>query len=200
MRAASSQSKRTCSKCEKTAGSFSCDGCGQSFCLKHVTEHRQELNYQMDNIEQEHNIIHLELLNQKEKQNEHEIFNRIDQWEKESIEKIHQIADESRTTLKQILDSILDYGHKSLKKVSLKLHRARESDDFFENDLHRWMQQLNHLRAEIECMSNSISIINDHSTSVIQFIKIVQDQIVTTSDKVYQSIFISQKKISSSFI
>lgn len=183
-------SKKICSKCEKGAGSFSCDGCQQSFCLKHVAEHRQELIIQMDNIEQEHDSFHDHLLNQTEKQNEHRLFNQIDRWEKESIEKIQQIANESRIALKNMLDSIINYGQKTLNKVSLKLRRARELDDFFENDLDRWTQQINHLRAEIQCMFDSIDITNDHSTSVIQFIKIVNDQTVEIPVKIYNLFYI----------
>jgi 3-methyladenine DNA glycosylase AlkC len=192
MHTASSHSKKICSKCEKSAGSFSCDGCGQSFCLKHVAEHRQEIICQMDNIEQEHDIFHDDLLNQAKKQNEHILFNRIDRWEKESIEKIQQTADESRTKLKQILDSIIDYGQKSLNKISLKLRRAREFDDFFENDLNRWTEQINHLRAEIEAMSNSIDITHDNSTSVIQFIKIVHDQTIAIPVKIYYLFYMTE--------
>jgi len=186
---ASINSKKNCPKCEKGTGAFSCDGCQQSFCLKHVAEHRQELICQMDNIEQEHDIFQEDLLNQIEKQNEHILFNRIDRWENESINKIEQIAKQSRIELKQILDNINNYGQKSLNKIFLKLRRAREFDDFFENDLARWTQQLNHLRAEIECMSNNINITNDNSTSVIKFIKIVNGQTIENPVKIYNLLY-----------
>ena len=186
MHVATSQSKKHCSKCEKGAGSFSCDGCGQSFCLKHVAEHRQELTRQMDIIEQEHDILHEDLLNQAKEQDQHPIFRRIDRWEKESIEKIQQTAEKSRSTLKQILNSVGDYGQKSLNKVLVKLRRARESDDFFENDLDRWMQHINRLREEVESMANSIDIAHERSTSAIQLIEIVHDR--TVPGEVYRSI------------
>jgi hypothetical protein len=186
---ASTNSKKVCSKCEKGTGAFSCDGCQQSFCLKHVAEHRQELISQMDNVEQEHDIFHEDLLNRTEKQNEHILFNQINRWEKESIDKIQQIAQESRITLKQILDNIINYGQKSLNKISLKLRRARQFDDFFENDLTRWTQQLNHLRAEIECMLNNINITNDHSTSIIKFIKIAHDQTIENPVNIYNLLY-----------
>ncbi len=176
--------KKSCSKCDKGAGAFSCDGCQQSFCLKHVAEHRQELTSQMDNIELEHDIFNEDLLNRTQKQNEHTLFNRINQWERESINKIEQVANESRIALNHILNNIIDHGKTSLNKISLKLRRAREFDDFFENDLVRWTQQLSQLRAEIQCMVNSINIINDNSSSVIKFIKIERDQTIENSVKV----------------
>jgi hypothetical protein len=183
-------SKKTCSKCDKGAGAFSCDGCQQSFCLKHVAEHRQELITQMDNIEQEHDIFHEDLLNETQKQNEHFLFNRINQWEKDSINKIEQAAKESRMVLKQILDSIIDHGHKSLNKISLRLRRARELDDFFENDLTRWTEQLTHLREEIQCMSNNLDITNDNSTSVIKFIKIIPDRAIENPVKIINLLYL----------
>ncbi|CAF1342795.1 unnamed protein product [Adineta steineri] len=176
-------SRKSCSKCDKGTGAFSCDGCQQSFCLKHVAEHRQELISQMDNIEFQHDIINEDLVKQVQKQNEHILFEQINQWEKESIDKIEQIAKTSRITLHEILDNIIDHGKKSLNKISIKLRQARELDDFFENDLTRWTQQLNQLRTENECMMNSIHIMNDNSSSVIKLIKITHNQTINNSDK-----------------
>ncbi|UJR35714.1 hypothetical protein I4U23_028464 [Adineta vaga] len=169
-------SKKICSKCDKGSGAFSCDGCQQSFCLKHVAEHRQELISQMDNIVLEHDITNEDLVNRTKNQSKHLLFERINQWEKESIDKIEHVANESRAQLNQILDNIIDHGKKELNKLSTKFYRARECDDFFENDLARWTQDLNHLRAEIECMTNNINIVNDNSSSMIKLIKILHDE------------------------
>ncbi|CAF0794860.1 unnamed protein product [Rotaria sordida] len=178
----STNSRKTCSKCDKSTGAFSCDGCQQSFCLKHVAEHRQELTSQMDYIEQQHDIFHEDLLNQIQKNNEHILFNQIDQWEKESIYKIEQAAQQARIELHQILDNIIDHGKKLLNKISLELRRARELDDFFEKDLTQWRQQLNNFHTEIERMSTSINIIDDSSTSLIKPMEIVRDQTIKISD------------------
>jgi chromosome segregation ATPase len=185
-----SSAKKTCSKCDKGAGAFSCDGCQQSYCLKHVAEHRQELVSQLDGIEQEHDLFYEDLSNRMQTQSEHILFSRINQWEKDSINRIEKAAEESRNALKQTLDSVVDHGQKSLNQISLKLRRARELDDFFENDLARWTQQLTCLRADIDYMSNSIDLANDNSISVIKFVKIIPDRLPDTSVKIIRLVFI----------
>jgi hypothetical protein len=42
--------KILCSICQKASGILTCRGCGKDFCYRHVAEHRQELNKQMDEI------------------------------------------------------------------------------------------------------------------------------------------------------
>ncbi|CAF3378412.1 unnamed protein product [Rotaria sp. Silwood1] len=74
--------KKACAKCDKYVGVFSCDDCQQSFCLKHVIENRQESASPMDNIEREHDIFYDVLLNQRQKDNEHILFDQINQCEK----------------------------------------------------------------------------------------------------------------------
>ncbi|CAF2047660.1 unnamed protein product [Rotaria magnacalcarata] len=175
-------SKKTCSKCDKTAGSFSCDGCQQSFCLKHVAEHRQELVSEIDIVEQNHDIFYQDLQNQAQKHDEHIIFNQIYQWEKESILTIEQTATRARAELHKILDSIVDHGTDSLNKISSELRRARESDDFFETDLAQWNEKLKLLRTEIESMSNNIYVINENSISCIKFIEVTRKQAIKSPD------------------
>jgi hypothetical protein len=53
--------KKPCSKCNKGGATFTCDGCHRSFCLKHASDHRDELSQLMDNIGQEHDILKRDL-------------------------------------------------------------------------------------------------------------------------------------------
>ena len=55
--ATSNSTKAPCCKCNKGSATFTCDGCRLSFCLKHASDHRQELSLQMDNIGQQHDIL-----------------------------------------------------------------------------------------------------------------------------------------------
>jgi len=54
---ASISGKKQCVKCNKAGGILICDGCQQTFCVKHVNEHRQELANQLDGIMQEHDLL-----------------------------------------------------------------------------------------------------------------------------------------------
>lgn len=167
-----STAKKNCSKCDKSSGAFSCDGCQQSFCLKHVTEHRQELVAEISIIEQEHDVFHHDLLIQQEKHNEHIIFNQINQWEQESIRRIAQVAKDVRCELQIMLDNIVEFGIDSLNKISTEIHHARDKDDFLEQDLALWRQKISKLRTEIESMSSNIHMTSDNSNPGIQFIAI----------------------------
>ncbi|CAF2527441.1 unnamed protein product [Rotaria sp. Silwood2] len=120
------------------------------------------------------------LLNKTQNQNEHILFNRINQWEKESIYKIEQTAKEARIELHQILDNIIDHGKKSLNKISSELRQAREFDNFFENDLTQWIQKLNNLRTEIKYSTRIINVNNiDHYIDIENDGSIEKDQTMT---------------------
>jgi hypothetical protein len=90
----SSSLKVVCITCEKNAGIFKCEGCSQVFCTKHATEHRQTLNHQLDQVVLEHDTLKQVFIEHK---NQHDpLLAQIDQWEKESIDKIRQTADDAR--------------------------------------------------------------------------------------------------------
>ncbi|UJR32156.1 hypothetical protein I4U23_019623 [Adineta vaga] len=99
---ASAMNKKQCVTCNKSGGILICDGCQQSFCGKHVIEHRQELAGQLDNIMQEHDLLQQDLLQPSSKKDA--LLERIDHWEKYSIAKIQMAAETARTTLKELLE------------------------------------------------------------------------------------------------
>lgn len=43
--------KTQCVKCGKEKETLKCTGCSQDFCDNHLTDHRQELNQQLNQIE-----------------------------------------------------------------------------------------------------------------------------------------------------
>src|ERR1700677_934414 len=98
---ASALLKNPCAKCDKGGGVTTCDGCQQSFCIKHIIEHRQELAIQLDNIGQEHDLFRRDLTQEN---SAYPLFIRIDEWEQESITKIQVAAEAARADLQQLLD------------------------------------------------------------------------------------------------
>jgi uncharacterized UBP type Zn finger protein len=62
---ASAIMKQTCTKCSKGGGIAMCNGCQQSFCIKHFVEHRQELSQQMEDIGQEHDLLRRDMTYEK---------------------------------------------------------------------------------------------------------------------------------------
>jgi len=104
---ASSSSKIPCAKCaNKAAGILRCEGCLQIFCRKHLNEHRDLLNHQLDEIVLEHDTLQQTIVENKGKQNkQHPVLNQIDKWEQDSIVKIQQIAEEARQQVKKLTSS-----------------------------------------------------------------------------------------------
>jgi hypothetical protein len=165
--------KKPCSKCGKGTGIFTCDGCQQSFCRKHSEEHRQELTIQMDNIGQEHDVLHREA---DKENNSHPLLSHINVWERESINKIEQVAEQARVDLKQLIDQRKQEFKTTMNRLTDELQSSRESEDYTELDLNRWTNQLNELRQNLEKSMTTNLINEDDGRSVIRFIKVSSAQ------------------------
>jgi hypothetical protein len=172
--AATDIQKKPCSKCNKGGGVFTCDGCEQSFCRKHSDGHRQELGVQMDNIGQEYDLLQREL---NKKAEEHSLLTRIDRWEQESVDKIHQVAKQARIDLRQLIDQNKNDLKTSMTQITHELQSSRESEDYTELDLNGWIDQLKKFRSELE-KPLTPNIINDDGDkrSVIRLIRISNQQ------------------------
>jgi hypothetical protein len=143
---ASENGKKQCVKCQKGGGIMICDGCQQSFCGKHVNEHRQELTNQLDAIMQEYDVMQQEL---GRSSNEQVLLQDIDKWEEESIAKIRTAAEAVRENLRQISVESKEQRSKVCRDIARELRSSREADDFSENELSRWMEQIKELQLEI---------------------------------------------------
>jgi hypothetical protein len=167
---ASSILKKPCSKCNKGMGILTCDGCQQSFCTKHITDHRQQLSIEMDNIGQECDILRRDLL--REDNDPHGLLNRINSWEKESMIKIQTIAEQARNDLRQCLDKNQNQIKMICNKLSDELQSSRESGDYTENDFQLWIEQLRELRKMIEKPSMVDILDDDNTSTTIPMIKV----------------------------
>lgn len=118
--AASSISKAPCATCDcKAIGVFKCEGCGQVFCRKHVGEHREILNHQLDEI-----VIEFDGLQQFVAENndrvrqQHILIAEVNKWEQDSIEKIRQTANEARQQLNALIESSTGKHHEEYSLFS----------------------------------------------------------------------------------
>jgi hypothetical protein len=102
--ASSTSTKAPCATCgDKSVGIFKCEGCSQIFCRKHVNEHRDVLSHQLDEIVLEHDTLQQTIAEQNDQGNyRHSLFKQVDQWEKDSIMKIRQIADQARQQVEKL--------------------------------------------------------------------------------------------------
>ena len=155
-------SKRSCATCKKLAGVFICRGCEEDFCRIHANEHRQDLDRQIDELSIDHDQIQQNLVEQFDAKCQTLLFKQIDQWERSSIENIHQFADETRNEIKQICSEQETSLAKRLKTLTDNIKQSREDDSFFETEIREWKTKLNELKDDlINCRAASIQPIDD---------------------------------------
>ncbi len=91
-----------CFSCKKPIRTFicQCQGCSKEFCSNCLTKHVQELSQEFDQIENDHDQFK-QKINEKKINNPNTILfiQQIDQWEKDSINKIKEKAEELRQNL-----------------------------------------------------------------------------------------------------
>jgi hypothetical protein len=141
--------KALCSTCQKTSGTFTCCGCRKDFCYRHVAEHRQELNKQMDEVTTNHDQLQQTIAEQEGQPSCHPLMKKIDEWEQQSVNKIHQAADNARKQLLTILDTYRTQVQNDLAHLTTELNKARNEDDYVETDLKEWTEKLDKLKSDL---------------------------------------------------
>ncbi|CAF0938977.1 unnamed protein product [Rotaria sp. Silwood1] len=170
--------KKPCVQCLKGGGVTTCDGCQQTFCIKHIIEHRQELAIQLDNVGQEHDIFRRDIMQDNLA---HSLLIRIDEWEQESITKIQVTAAAARADLRHFIDQTKSELKVSTDKITNEIQSCRELDDFTETDLSRWVQEVKELRKLLET-NMTMKIVEDENTSnSIHMIKVHEQQLSCAS-------------------
>ena len=162
--------KRGCSKCEKGAGILTCNGCRQCFCRKHSEEHRVELAAQMDSIAQDHDRFRRDI----DVENDSDAFRaRIDAWERESINRITQAAETARNDLRSVTTDPAKQALKpNMDEMSKEIQSSRESEAYTEEDLTKWIHQLNRYRQDLQKLARFSLVDNDNASSIVRLIKV----------------------------
>ncbi|CAF2807519.1 unnamed protein product [Rotaria sp. Silwood2] len=180
-----------CTKCaSKGVGIFKCQGCSNVFCRKHASEHRDSLSHQLDELVSEHDQLY-QLINQ-ENNGYYTLINQIDQWEKNSIIKIQQVAQNIRRDIGQYIKTQKETASETLKYFSQRLRKAREEDDYVENDLYLWTLKLENLKKDLTTINSSIIIREDSKDTLISNIYLSsikqQQQQMLTSESFLRSV------------
>ena len=141
--------KNRCTKCEKDKSTLRCGGCLQEYCVNHSFDHRQELNKQLDDVEVTRHLFRQTLLQQATDPEKHALIQQINDWERESIVKIRQTAEEARQTLLKHTTGHIKQIEIDLNKLADQLRQSREDNDFYETDLRHWNDELKRLANEL---------------------------------------------------
>ncbi|CAF3747071.1 unnamed protein product [Adineta steineri] len=157
---ATANARAKCSICNKGNITYVCPGCSEGFCFQHLTEHRQILHNQLEEIINNHNQFQQAIIQKKQNPLNSSLIEQINQWETDSIHQIQQIANECRETLKILIQkSISDIEDKFLE-LSQKLKETREENEVNDIDLNNFQLQLTQITEELNEPSN-ISVRQD---------------------------------------
>jgi hypothetical protein len=118
--------------------------CSQESCEEDINEHKKTLGQQLDEL-----IFNHDQLQQSHESCHSSSMAKIDEWEHESIEKIHQIADNIRRELSIELEKHTNQFSKRLKELSDELKTARNDGTFIEIDLLQLSNKFNKLKSYV---------------------------------------------------
>jgi len=138
-----------CSVCGKVPSLSLCVGCQRVFCTDHAEQHRLDLSSLLDKIILEHSQCKQKIIQYTEESNSHPLMKQINEWENQSIEKIHQAAIDAR---KQVLNAFEQFASNAIitmKTLTEELTKAQNNDNFIEKDLRQWMDRLIKLKKEL---------------------------------------------------
>ena len=159
--------KGRCITCGKEKSAVKCEGCSQIFCFDHLIEHRQQLSLQLDDIEMNRDLFRQTLNEHMNDPKKHLLIKQIDQWEKDSIHKIQQTAEQCRQLVLQHTNEHLNEIEINLNKLTNQLRETRKENDFNEIELNQFKQKLEELAQELNKPRN-ISIQHDCSLFINQ--------------------------------
>ena len=151
MATATETSRSYCFICEKEKVTYKCDGCSKRFCNKHLKDHVNELELELDQIQTERNMFRQALSEQIEQPNNHDLIQQINQWEQRSIDEIQQTAKQNRQLIFKQMNEHFQNIEIDLNRLTDQIKETRQESDFNElnlidlrNKLERLQKKLNH--------------------------------------------------------
>ncbi|CAF2710817.1 unnamed protein product [Rotaria sp. Silwood2] len=148
---------KICSICENEnmmkpkMGIHPCHGCQLSFCLIHLTKHREELLEKLDSvIIQRDELFELIFKNVNfTNENIEKFLQNINEWETKMHESVHQVAEQNRDNVRVEFTRQLNEIKVRYDEFTKELAEIRENDTFFENDIEQLLVKLEQFKQEI---------------------------------------------------
>ena len=127
----------------KGAGAYFCTGCKAYFCMKDLKNHHGQLITELDILAEDRNALQ-EKLNKTTGQHHssNAILAQIEEWQRTTIEKVKQAANQARQQVTTILGSERSKIVTNFEKFSKELVHLKETEDFYHDDLTLLQQML----------------------------------------------------------
>jgi len=179
---ATAVSRNCCLVCGKEKATYKCEGCLKSYCKNHLHDHQKELELQLDEIENERNIFRQTLSEQVNQPNKHELIQRINEWERRSIKKIEETAEENRQLILKQTSGHFERIEIGLRNLTDEIKETRQENDFNELNLNDLRKKLEKLQQHLNNPA-SISLREDTSSSFINKIYVNSTRNIPTALK-----------------
>jgi len=171
---ATSNTMMKCYTCEEEITTYICTGCSKHFCVDDLMKHCEELKLKFHQIEDQRNQFAQTLGDEK---NNHPLIQQITQWERISIEKIRQIAQEQRNLVQQYSQTI----EVKLRSFTEEMQNIVKMKDFNEIILKKLQIELEDLKNQLY-QTDYIQIKQDSSSTFINKLFINITPTTTTTD------------------
>ena len=148
MAATTTTTKTVCVVCNKGKITYICQGCSKHFCFEHLSEHRKNLGQQLHQIQNDHDQLRQNLNDQKIDPNKHPCIEQIDRWEKDSMEKIQQTAQQCRSECINYVSRCLMQMEKRLNELAEQINEIHQENEYSEIDLNQLERKLEKLRRD----------------------------------------------------
>ena len=133
--------QKLCETCDENKTKSQCLGCSRTFCKLHFGEHQQDLMRQLDPTAEDRNLFH-EKLNQQGTNLQKQVFEQVNRWERESIEKIKQKAEEIGRHICQDIEERVLLSRDGSNQLNRQLKQCKNEDNIMEDDLQRLKEEL----------------------------------------------------------
>ena len=147
--ASSRTNNSLCITCNKKEAFFTCYTCRHDFCEDHISDHHQSPLTLMDDFLTDHNQLQQVVSDYIKHPLQHPLIQRIDQWERQSINKIHQAAQDARTQILNVISDHIISIKKSLENLTEKLEEVRNDEKLSETFLNQWREKLERLKTDL---------------------------------------------------
>ncbi|CAF1113938.1 unnamed protein product [Adineta steineri] len=171
---AMANNKRKCYTCQRENNTYACEGCSKRFCSRHIPEHQQRLNEELNHIIDDYNEFKQRTNEQKQNPHNHLLIKQIDQWETNSIQIIQQKAKDCREIAIESLRTCFNDTENKFNDLNKQIQQLYEENDFNEIILNHLRNQLTEITKEfnnpsnISLQQNSQPFINDISVLLLK--------------------------------
>ena len=167
---ATESNKIICSTCNRKTRTYICEGCSERFCFTHLLAHRKHLDEQLDQLGNNHDRLRQDLNDQSLDPTKYPSIKRINQWEKDSIEKIQRTANHYRDKLMNYTCQSFGRMKKRLNDLAEQIKKIRNENEFNEIDLNDLKEKFERLENEFTQLPDVV--IEHRSTALIDHISV----------------------------